>query len=223
MKNTIKRLNTQGFSPLVVLVILALLVLAGSIGYVYYGQKQEGEIPQPLESGRQTTVPQPPSPQSDETTDWKTYRSEKYSFSFKYPIEWNIIVKENDLSLGSLVSIKFTNKSTNDQFLSLVGCFGGMNAVDPFYLGDFRTSEPITIDGVAISIYRDQNRGLETLRFYVPLIRQDSKRCGIFFQGFTDLNETKKDIITSLDFINGFDSFIDAVIKQLEIRPPTKG
>ena len=218
----------KGIGTIHILIILGLLVLAGSIGYVYYGQ-QKNIGPQPVESGRQTTVPQPSPlpPQSDETTNWKTYRNDNLGFSFQYPHEWDVMVKENDLRLGSLVSFKFTTGQTwgidRDEFLGLVGCFAGMSNVDPFYLGDFLTTEPIKIDGVATSIYYDQNRGLETLKFYIPLIKQDSKRCGIFFQSFGNFTKLKKDIITSLDFTNGFEAFVNAVAKQFQVKLPTKG
>lgn len=158
---------------------------------------------------------------------WETYTNSKYSFSIKHPSDWNIVVKENDANLGSLISLKFTiGKSGNvdyDEFLGLIGCFGGMNNVDPFYLGSFRSSEPIEIDGVLTLINYDQNRGLETLKFYLPLIKQDSNRCGIFFQSFTKLTEIKKEIITSLDFTNGFEAFINDIVKQFQTNPPTKG
>lgn len=58
MKNTIKGLNQQGFSPLVILVIFALLILTGSIGYVYL---QQEKVPQPPQSKRETIAPQPSS------------------------------------------------------------------------------------------------------------------------------------------------------------------
>lgn len=168
-----------------------------------------------------------PMSQMNKMGRWQVYKNDQYGFSFRYPIDWNIIAKENDTSLGSLVSVKIMANQTGsigrDEFLGLVGCFGGMNNVDPFYLGDFHASELIKIAGVATSIYKDQNRGLETLRFYIPLIKQDSQRCGIFFQGFTDLTETKKDIINSLEFSNSFEAFVGSVFKQFQTKPPTKG
>lgn len=164
---------------------------------------------------------------SNTKIDQKIYQNLGLGFSFKYPFGWNVVVKENDLSLGSLVSLKFTNGQTNeidrDEFLGLISCFAGMNNVDPLYLGNFHATESIKVDGVSTSIYFDQNRGLETLKFYIPLIKQDSKRCGIFFQSFGNLTEDKKDIITSLDFTSGFESFINAVAKQFQTNPPTQG
>jgi|SRR3989338_2767725 len=158
-------------------------------------------------------------------SNWKTYTNPKYSFSISYHPEWDIIVKEN--VTDALVSLNFTTEQTQgadrDEFLGLVGCFAGMINIDPLYLGDFRANEPIEIDGVATSIYYDQNRGLETLKFYIPLIKQDSNRCGIFFQSFGNLNEIKKDIINSLDFTNGFETFINGVEKQFQTNLPTKG
>lgn len=157
----------------------------------------------------------------------KIYTNSKYSFSIQHPSDWNIAVKENDASLGSLISLKFTIGKNGDvdydEFLGLVGCFGEMNNVDPFYLGNFRASESVEIDGVSTLINYDQNRGLETLKFYLPLIKQDSNRCGIFFQSFKKLTEIKKDIIASLDFINGFEAFINTVLKQFQTNPPTRG
>ena len=50
----------KGIGTIKILVILALLILAGSVGYVYYGQQQKNAGPQPLKPGRQTFVPQPP-------------------------------------------------------------------------------------------------------------------------------------------------------------------
>lgn len=65
MKNTIKILNKQGFSPLVVLVILALLVLAGSVWYVYL-QSSPTKEPSPAQTQNQTPVPVTKTPSESE-------------------------------------------------------------------------------------------------------------------------------------------------------------
>lgn len=91
----------KGIGTIQILVILALLILAGSLGYVYLQPKQEA--PKPLESEpaieTTTSVPVP----SDETANWKTYQDDDLGFKLQYPSGWEFkaeflpggVVKDN--------------------------------------------------------------------------------------------------------------------------------
>ncbi|MBU4590644.1 hypothetical protein L6250_01500, partial [Candidatus Parcubacteria bacterium] len=63
----------SGFALSLVILIAVVLVVAGGTGYYFYKTSQELE-----EIGEEVV---------DETADWKTYRNEKYGYSFKYPLE----------------------------------------------------------------------------------------------------------------------------------------
>lgn len=63
-----------GFAlPLVVLMVVVLIV-AGGAGYYFYKVSQEQKEAEIVK----------PGPIIDETADWKVYKNEKYSYSFKY-------------------------------------------------------------------------------------------------------------------------------------------
>lgn len=210
----------------IVLVVVGILAIGGGVYYFLFLNKQapaapaaEQQIPDldrqiPATTGQISPESQP----IPKEIVWLTYMNERYGFSFKYPNSWSVVAKEGDASSGSLISIKFGIKSGTDEFLGLVGCFKDLKTVDPFYMGEFRASEPITIGGVSTSVYRDQSRGDKTLKFYLPLIKQGDARCGIFFQGFSELSGVKKDIVISLSFMNGFDAFADFTLKQFQAK-----
>lgn len=71
----------------ILVAILGILVvlLLGATAYLYYANQQLAQVITNYQ--RQTPSPSPAST-PDPTANWKTYRSEKYNFSFKYPSEW---------------------------------------------------------------------------------------------------------------------------------------
>ncbi len=78
----------SGFIPLVALIIIAAAVLFGIGASVYVATQQ----PQPAEQqsvqtsqGQQQVI----SPNVD-TSNWQTYRNDKYGFEFKYPTNWKL-------------------------------------------------------------------------------------------------------------------------------------
>lgn len=84
-----QELNMQkGFAGIIILIIA--LILAGLAGAYYFGKIQN-----PKTQVMQPTIA--PSSSSNETVyteasrsaNWKTYTNPKYSFSLKYPEEWN--------------------------------------------------------------------------------------------------------------------------------------
>ena len=65
----------NGFSKILVLIILIILIGGGYFGWQYFGAPKE-EV-------------------KDETADWKTYRNEEYGFEFKYPENLNTEIPYN--------------------------------------------------------------------------------------------------------------------------------
>ena len=73
--------NKQGFSAVALVIIIAVLAIGG---YAVW-QKQDNSLSTP----------------SVDTTNWKTYRNDKYGFEFKYPNEWHLAIN-NEVSLNSI-------------------------------------------------------------------------------------------------------------------------
>ena len=90
------KLNTKGFSPLNILLLVVIVGLIGGVGYyVYNSQKKtnteldnaamsQGE-PQKSEKKKEESKK---TEEKDETADWKLYTSEKGGYSFRYPQSW---------------------------------------------------------------------------------------------------------------------------------------
>ncbi|MBI4136194.1 MAG: hypothetical protein HY481_01420 [Candidatus Vogelbacteria bacterium] len=79
--------NKQGFSTLVLIIILA--VLAGGGYYVWKNQTNLPAPPAPSNSDNSfTTAPTPPT--DLDTSNWKTYRDDQYGFSISYPKSWSV-------------------------------------------------------------------------------------------------------------------------------------
>lgn len=75
-------MNRKIFFPIAIIIVIVLALLVGGIVvWQYYGMpKEEEETPEELPT--------------DETADWKTYRSEYYGIEIKYPKEWSVIESE---------------------------------------------------------------------------------------------------------------------------------
>lgn len=76
-------MSQKAFSKIWILIVVAAIAAGGFLAW-QYARLPEGEI-SPL------TKPLKPVPQND-TTNWKSYRNEKYGFEVKYPEEWSIDV-----------------------------------------------------------------------------------------------------------------------------------
>lgn len=91
-------MNQKGFANIVLIVLV--IVVAGVVGYFALHKSPTAVTPSTYTQQTTTTNPTPPAsssiiknvspqPQSlTETTTWKTYRSDKYRFEFKYPPLW---------------------------------------------------------------------------------------------------------------------------------------
>ncbi len=107
--------------------------------------------------------------------------------------------------------------------MGLLSCYGEYNNADPYYFGEFSSSDSEIIDSVEFTIYYGQNRGLETLVFYLPLIEDEQERCGMFFYSFSNLTDDTKAILRSVSFTDSFESFVEKLRNNFRFNPPTKG
>jgi len=80
---------TQGktnWKYIIILLILAVLVGGGILGYIKFFKKEIISV---------TQIKKPEKVLKDETANWKTYRNEEYGFEIKYPKDWDwTIIKE---------------------------------------------------------------------------------------------------------------------------------
>ncbi len=66
-------LQQQGFSKVLILIIVLAVIAGGVLAWQYWPEGVEEEE-------------QP----ADETVDWQTYRNEEYGFEMKYPEDWTV-------------------------------------------------------------------------------------------------------------------------------------
>lgn len=95
--------HQAGLAPIVIIILIAILSVGG---YLLYSQQTR---PTPPPQNPAVTPPAPqatpaPSPTPDETTNWKTYTSTKYNFSFKYPETWIDVGSGGDPTLETSIS-----------------------------------------------------------------------------------------------------------------------
>ncbi|MEK7650286.1 MAG: hypothetical protein AAB364_00190 [Patescibacteria group bacterium] len=108
----------------IVITILVLIVL-GFAGYTFYNQAQPDYSYQPsatapvLNTPDNSFVTRPATvvDETDETKDWKTYKNEKYGFSFKYPE--NFKITENSPSQPSVYGITISGGNINNPSATL--------------------------------------------------------------------------------------------------------
>ena len=139
--------------PLVIGLVLALTVL----GTAFYLQLKPK--PQTPNSKSQTqNRPATQSATSDPTANWKTYTSEKYKYSFKYPSSWEVKIREeaeyesvgtyqfyfyvsksnpNDCRGDCPASIYWSDEKIGDYSVKKsVGLIGGVGGATPQYYHD---------------------------------------------------------------------------------------
>ena len=74
-----KQPPAQKWLPLVIILVLAILIGGGILGYQYWWLPAQEPEPAPV-------APEPePEPTLDETADWKIYQNEQLGFEFLYP------------------------------------------------------------------------------------------------------------------------------------------
>lgn len=97
----------KGFVLPLVLVGILLIGLLGAGGYYFYQTNYSQNTP---------IIQSSPQPQvKDETANWKTYKDEKYGFSFKYPSSTNIKIYPEEVATATPdLAIQLNNITTED-------------------------------------------------------------------------------------------------------------
>lgn len=95
----------QGIGPVVIVIILVVLLGGG-----YFFARKAGYFPETAPSD----IIQPQTQTNVNTSDWKTYRSEKYGFEFKYPADWKQSAIFSDLG-GYANAVSFVPAAREEQ------------------------------------------------------------------------------------------------------------
>lgn len=82
----------QTNKPLIIGLVVIILLLLGSTGYLIY---QNNLLRQQIAPSPTPTSPSP-SPTADPTANWKTYTNDKYKVSFKYPENWEFFSESKE-------------------------------------------------------------------------------------------------------------------------------
>lgn len=104
-------MKQRGFAPVLIVLAIAILVVAGYFGYKYF--KSNFQIipvstPTPLFTPKTTP---------DSTANWKTYTNTVENFTFKYPVTWTIdTTEENGDAQKKNISIKLASGSALIRF-----------------------------------------------------------------------------------------------------------
>ena len=80
---------------IVLIVVGAIIVLAGASYGVYWYFTSQPTEPSPTDQGEIDPDQLPTGELDDETADWQTYRNEEYSFEVKYPEDWFLFEENN--------------------------------------------------------------------------------------------------------------------------------
>ncbi len=98
----------NGFSMFGIISIVAILIILVAGGYWGY-RYQFSELSTPKTPPPKTDQKMPSSTDID-TSNWKTYRNEKYGFEVRYPGEWSVKTSQ----LGVRTTVEFTDVSKNN-------------------------------------------------------------------------------------------------------------
>lgn len=111
-------MKEKGFSPILVLVGVLILVAVGGGAYYLGTIKNKSPI-----QNQATISPAKPSPSPAETANWKTFQSQK--FTFMYPSDWLI---EDPKPYGQLARLTYKEGGNEYKFIIETGGRGGPEA-----------------------------------------------------------------------------------------------
>jgi hypothetical protein len=82
-------MNRKGFSPLIVIGIIAVIVIVGLVGYFIWHNNSSVSQPQNPPCCK-ITAAATSTPSAADVSNWQMYTNQQYGFSFKYPQGWNV-------------------------------------------------------------------------------------------------------------------------------------
>lgn len=124
----------NGFTPILILIPIAIAALVGG-GLVYYNQTKQTGIETSLTASLRAT------PIEDETANWKTYTNEKDGYSLKYPNN----LKHSTSTQEGIVSDTWI--PSNEAYVIHINSYGKI--VNPFweFHAETRSDEIIAVEG----------------------------------------------------------------------------
>ena len=124
--------NNKGYMS--VIVIIALVVIVA--GYFVFYKKSVPVAQQPIPA------------QKDQTTDWKTYKNDKYGFEFKYPSTYLVKIFEESTVRGRLFQVILNSIAMGEGE-------GGYGPLANISIGVWDNSSQLSLVGWASDEYND--------------------------------------------------------------------
>jgi hypothetical protein len=194
-------------------VILLVGIGLGTLAVAYYTGIEKSKrvslslIPTQVSSTSNFTTTPSPTPTiipEIDTSDWKTYRNEKYGFEFNYPGDWNISDSDTEYNLGASFVKDILKHEKNGTYMFEFFIFNNPSDQKWYTVNNLDQVEYITIDN-KISAIKGQEK-YEGFPALVSIWTYNSK--GYLFRSIPRMAEEPRfkeifdKILSSFKFIN---------------------